>query len=496
MEFSKSFDFSGNYAFVASWGMMHRLDESIRPLLEARGGRIIRIHTEEGNRASPNWLTPATLPQDFFCRQAIRAAFTVDYAAPPGLVPLTVPLIGLPHAFWTSPKGQLRSLGEYAFYLANMDYYLSQDSACSVDWEIVSLRRRDHVRVLPIGNLKLDELRLRHRAEKNKNCLVYCCGLSLLAANREIQFDYIDACLRHFPEYTLFVRPFPGDRHAYARLEHHFRACDRFRIDSSSSTLRHLPSAAALICDDTSTVGMMYSLATGRRAVFLPAYTPKLWGVRQTAFPAVRSPEEMVGELKKRLAEPEGEDPELVRLRESLVYRPGHARELFYDWLARILSGADLAEGLAVPCEYVGDWQFATPQEAVALFLRALRSCRLEQYQSVLTLRSQVGKILCMLYTLLRSRQQQGLPLVLHVKGRAWRALDDAELDASCPIHLPSPLEDYGPATRDFLRARGEQSRDMPHAGEEGMHILLPDRNKRVFCLGLARLIAHLVNME
>lgn len=495
MDLTASFDFSGNYVFVASRRLMHRLDESVRPLLEARGGRIIRIYTDEGDRASSFWFTPATLPQDFFARQAIRAAFTVDYAAPPDLVPLSVPLIGLPHAFWTSPKGQLRSLGEYAFYLANMDYYLSQDRACSVDWEIVSLRRRDHVRVLPIGNLKLDELRMRHQAEKNKNCLVYSCGLSLFAANRDIQFDYIDACLRHFPEYTLFVRPFPGDRQAYVRLERHFRACERFRLDSSSSTLRHLPSAAALICDDTSTVGMMYALATGRRAVFLPAHTPNGRGVRQTAFPAVRSPEEMVGELEKRLADPEGEDPELVRLRERLVYRPGHARELFYDWLARILSGADLSEGLAVPCEYVGDRHFASPQEAIAFFVRALRRCRLEQYQSVLSKRSQVGEILCMLYTLMLSRMQLGLPLVLHVKGIAFRVPDDTELDAARPIHLPSPLEDYAPATRDLLRARGEQSRDLPQVGEE-MLILLPDRNKRVFCLGLAGQIARIFNME
>lgn len=496
MELTASFDFSGEYVFVANRQLMHRLDESIRPLLEARGGRITRIYTDQEGKASASWFTPATLPRDFFDRQAIRAAFTVDYAAPPDLVPLSVPLIGLPHAFWTSPKGQLQTLRDHAFYLGNMDYYLSQDSAGSVDWEIVSLRRRDHVIVLPVGNLKLDELRRRHQAEKNTNCLMYCCGLSLFAAKREIAFDYIDACLRHFPEHTLYVRPFPGDRGAYARLEEHFRACERFRIDSSSSTLRHLPSAAALMCDDTSTVGMLYSLATGRRAVFLPAHGPKSRGVRQTAFPAVSSPEEMVAELKKRLAAPEGEDPELVRLRERLVYRPGHARELFYAWLARILSGADLSEQLAVPCEYVGDRHFADPQEAIAFFLRALRRCRLEQYQGVLALRSQVGKALCMQYSRLLSRQQQGLPLVLRIKGRACSVLDDAELEAACPIHPASPLEAYCPATQDFLRARGDLLRDLAQAGEEDRRIVLPDRNKRALCLSLAEQFARMFKME
>ena len=34
-------DFSGNYLFVAERLRMHRLDESLRPLLEARGGRIV-----------------------------------------------------------------------------------------------------------------------------------------------------------------------------------------------------------------------------------------------------------------------------------------------------------------------------------------------------------------------------------------------------------------------------------------------------------------------
>lgn len=177
---------------------------------------------------------------------------------------------------------------------------------------------------------------------------------------------YVEACLRHFPDRILYVRPFPGERERYEALARHFRSAGNFRIDGSRSLLRRLPSAAALICDDSTTVGMMFSLATGRRSVYLSVHSPHGPGVRQTCFAAVHSPAEMIRELKQRVAGTGDEEPELLRLRERLVHRPGHARELFYTYLARILSGAELPEALDVPCEYVGNLQFATPRDAIA----------------------------------------------------------------------------------------------------------------------------------
>ena len=124
-----AFDFSGSYVFLANSVYMHRLDESIRPLLEERGGRITRVYTDMTPRPATGDFSPATLPPDFFEKEHVRAAFTLDQSAPINLVPPEVPLLALPHAFWFPRPHTEKLLQTCPSYVGNADYYLTQDDA-------------------------------------------------------------------------------------------------------------------------------------------------------------------------------------------------------------------------------------------------------------------------------------------------------------------------------------------------------------------------------
>ena len=124
-----AFDFSGRYVFIANSVYMHRLDESIRPLLEERGGRITRIYTDMTPRPATGDFSPATLPPDFFDKEHVRAAFTLDQSAPTNLVPPEVPLFAFSHAFWFPRPHTEKLLQTCPSYVGNADYYLTQDNA-------------------------------------------------------------------------------------------------------------------------------------------------------------------------------------------------------------------------------------------------------------------------------------------------------------------------------------------------------------------------------
>ena len=129
---ANAFDFSGKYVFIAPSCYMHRLDESIRPLLEERGGRISRIYSMD---VTPNAATGdfslETLPADFFEKENVRAVFALDAMAPSFLVPQEVPLIAFTHAFWCPVPHSESVLQGCLFYLGNADFYLTQDGAAT-----------------------------------------------------------------------------------------------------------------------------------------------------------------------------------------------------------------------------------------------------------------------------------------------------------------------------------------------------------------------------
>lgn len=124
-----AFDFSGRYVFIATSVLMHRLDESIRPLLEERGGRISRIYTDMTPRPATGDFSPAALPPGFFEKEHVRAVFTTDHSAPPNLVPLSIPLFAFSHAFWFPRPHTEQMLQICPSYVGNADYYLTQDDA-------------------------------------------------------------------------------------------------------------------------------------------------------------------------------------------------------------------------------------------------------------------------------------------------------------------------------------------------------------------------------
>lgn len=490
MCFPDTFDFSGSYAFISTANYHHRLDESIRPLLEERGGRVIRIYTDKEPGAGTDDFCTASLPAGFFSTHHIRAAFTTDLAAPPDCVPSHIPLIALPHAFWF-PTHTDQLLQRYSYYISNADYYLVQDSArlphpCPVP---ASIRRKKTIHLLPFGSLKLDALRRSWHETRRKTAILYSCGKHghgdpLRPEEKE---PFITYCLQHFPQYDFILRPFPGDRHLYTSLAEHFRGT-KFRIDSSKSTLRHLPSAAALLCDYNSTVGKIFSLATGQPVVFLgPQRLPGSYDPGNY-FSTVRTPADMLARLQDILALQGQEVPELSAMREKYIFRPGSARELFFTYLSQILSGSVPGEAVAVNCEYIGAIRLPSPADEIAFFLRMLRACRLEFYWSLSGRFSTFSALLCFYSRLYHNGILCQKPALLSVSSRNGKkrlVIMDDKRERERPFRCVAPLSDYAPSTRTFIQQH-EELRRTGQAPHESVSLLLPDRNQEVFCHALA----------
>ena len=511
-----AFDFSGRYVFISSSAYMHRLDESIRPLLEERGGRISRIYTDMTPRPATGDFSPETLPPDFFDKEHVRAAFTLDQSAPTNLVPPEVPLFAFPHAFRFPRPHTEQMLQICPSYVGNVDYYLTQDDAAvslaaspymphkckkhatapppnttlnTLLSRLTSGRCRKLLHLVPFGDLKFDDLRRRWLAEPHKTTILYTCGhrahgVPLLMEERKA---FIDACLTHFPQYDFVLRPFPGERPSYEPLATAFRATKRFRMDSSRSTLRHMPSAVALLCDHTSTTGKLFALATGQPAVFLSSRNMSGTWDANDLFSPVRTPEDILQALQSSLAWKNGDHPELAALREKLIFRPGHSRELFFHYLAQILSGAVPSDAVALPCDYIGDMELATPAEELTFFLRTLRACRPDLYYESLY-RFPLFQALNNFYKHMSIRVYWKKPLLLSVSKEDGQTRLTMPEETLSPFFCPAPMSDYSPETQTFIRqheslCRTEQEREPSH------HILLPDRDKTIFCHALASVV-------
>lgn len=479
-------DFSGNYLFVAERLRMHRLDESLRPLLEARGGRIVRLQADGEPLATPDGWNLRDLPPDFFTRHAFRAAFTTDNSTPRDLVPPEVPLIAIPHAFWETPQTE-KLLDGWAAYLGNTDYYLTQDLPCVGSGALVpSLRRRDAVRLLPFGNLKLDLLRQRWLDEPRKDVIMYCCGVTAYGCPMSEKLAIVRRCLRDFPSYHIVVRPFPGAEGAYAPLVEALGHDERFVLDAGGSTLRYLPRAAALLYDAHTTTGNFFLLATGRPTVCLPAP-----GRDEKPLPYAHlasTPEEVSTAVAACLAQLEqGELPELRRLRETILYRPGEAHQLFWDYLSDILRGVVPPQAVAVACEYLGDCRPATREDELALLLRRLAAGTVERSYNLFR-EYPLYNSLEAFYRTLRRRAEKGLPcLVRLTRQAAGRKLGICrETDMDMPFLCWGPLRNYGPPALMHIQTHVPQRLDVL---TDDCAILLPDRNRALFCQAFAELI-------
>lgn len=481
-----AFDFSGNYLFVAEKLRMHRLDESLSALLESRGGRILRLQADGEPPATPDAWNLRTLPPDFFARHAIRAAFTTDNSAPPDVVPPDVPLIALPHAFWQTPQTE-KLLGGWAAYLGNADYYLTQDCpAPGAEALVSSLRRRDVVRLLPFGNLKLDLLRQRWLDEPRKDSIMYCCGVTAHGCSIPEKLEIVRRCLRDFPQYRIVVRPFPGAGAAYAPLVAAFGDNERFVLDTGGSTLRHLPRAATLLYDAHTTTGNIFLLATGQPAVCLPAADRD--EVPLASAHVASTPEEVSAAVAACLAQrARGELPELRRLRESILYRPGQARHLFWEYLAAVLQNAVPPQAVAVPCEYIGDCRPATRAEELRLLLRRLQAGSVERSYNLLR-GYPLYTSLEAFYRTLRRRAEKQLPCLVRLTQQPGGqklgiCRDDA---ASLPFLCWGPPHAYGLPGLAYLRTHQRQRLDRLTSD---CAILLPDRSLPLFRQAFAELI-------
>ena len=479
-------DFSGNYLFVAERLRMHRLDESLRPLLEARGGRIVRLQADGEPPATSDGWNLLNLPPDFFARHAFRAAFTTDNSAPRDLVPPEMPLIAIPHAFWETPQPE-KLLGGWAAYLGNADYYLTQDLPSPGPGAIVpSLRRRDAVRLLPFGNLKLDLLRERWLDEPRKDVIMYCCGITAHSRPMPEKLAIVRRCLRDFPQYQVVVRPFPGAAAAYAPLVEALGHDGRFVLDTGGSTLRYLPRAAALLYDVHTTTGNFFLLATGQTGVCLPAA-----GRDERPLPyahVASTPQEISAAVAACLSQREqGELPALRRLRETILYRPGEARRLFWEYLSHILRAAVPPQAVAVACEYLGDCRPATRQDELALLLQRLEAGTVERSYNLFR-EYPLYNSLEAFYRTLRRRAEKGLPclvrLIRQPGGQRLGVCREADMDR--PFLCWGPLRDYGPPGLMHIQTHAPQRLAAP---TDDCALLLPDRSRELFSQAFAGLI-------
>lgn len=474
-------DLSGNYLFVTSQPYMHRLDESLQPLLEARGGRIVRLPT--------GGLSKRNLPQGFFARHAFRAAFTVDCTAPCDLIPSDLPLIAIPHAFWSRP--QTKALLELKpFYLGTTDYYLTQDGPGAAEGLVCSMRRRDVVRLLPFGSPKIDLLRQCWLDEPRKDTIMYCCGITADSCPIPQKLAIVRRCLRDFPQYQVVVRPYPGAMADYAPLVEAFGHDKRFTLDTGSTTLRYLPRAAALLYDANTTTGQMFMLATGQKAICLPSPDPGRKLFPHTHIAA--TPREVSAVVATCLAQLElGEVPELRRLRETMLYRPGETRRLFWQYLADIVQGNVPQQAISIACEYLGDSRPTSTREELEIMLQRLQAGSVEQSCNLFRGYPLYTKLESF-YLTLRARTEQGLPCLVRLRQHP----DGQEVDV-CPedvVDMPflcwSSLRYYGPAGLRHIQTHQGLRLESPPATD--FAVLLPDRSKDLFCQAFAKLIREI----
>ena len=462
---------------------MHRLDESIAPLLESRKGRILRLQADRLPLREPNDWNLATMPADLFARHPFRAAFTTDNSAPRDLLPLSIPLIAMPHAFWQMPHTE-RLLTTQPAYLGNADYYLTQDRADPPAVRVASLRRRDVVRLLPFGSLKVDALRERCLAEPRKDVIMYCCAGGTDVPSPEERLELVRACLRHFPGYDFVLRPYPGKEAPLAPLCEALRGEHRFIFDIGGSSLRWLPRAAVLLHDANTTTGQIFQVASGRVGVCIAG--------RDTAddlCPGQSLRVKTPGELAEAVAiclerNGRGEDAALTALRERLIYRQGQAHELFFQYLAVILRGEIPEEAVAIPCEWLGDCRAGSRREELELFLRRLRAGSVERsYNLFRDYAFYQG--LEAFHRTLRRRTLRGLPCLVRLTAPGGVPQLGIVRDMPATFFCWGRLRDYGPAGLDFIGAG--RSRRVA-ALTEGDAILLPDRDTLVFSRALAEI--------
>lgn len=481
------FDFSGNYLFVAEKLRMHRLDESLRPLLEARGGRILRLQADCLPLGTPDGWNLLTLPADFFTRYAVRAAFTTDNSAPPDLVPPDVPLVALPHAFWETPQSE-KLLGDWAAYLGNADYYLTQDlPSPGEDALVSSLRRRDVVRLLPFGSLKLDLLRERWLSEPRKDIIMYCCGTTAHGCTIAEKQELVQRCLVDFPHYHVVVRPFPGAADAYAPLVEALRHEKRFLLDTGGSTLRYLPRTAALLYDSHTTTGRIFLVATGLPAVCIPARD--MDDGDYALHPCVAStPDALSAGVAACLAQHRlGEVPELRRLRETILYRPGEARRLFWDYLAAVLQGTVPPQAVAVPCEYIGDCRPTSRAEELRLLLQRLQAGSVERSYNLFRSYPLYNNLEAFYRTLRRQADKQRPCLLRLTQQPGGQKLSICRPEEEpLPFLCWGPLHTYGPPGLAHIQAHQHQRLAAPTAD---CAILLPDRTRELLRQAFAELL-------
>lgn len=273
----------------------------------------------------------------------------------------------------------------------------------------------------------------------------------------------------------------------YASLVEAFGHDERFTLDTGSTTLFYLPRAATLLYDANTTTGQMFMLATGQKAICLPTSDPSK-KISPHAHVA-STPDEVSAAVAMCLAQLEqGEVPELRHLRESILYRPGETRHLFWQYLADILRGTVPPQAVAIACEYIGDCCPASRNDELALLLQRLAAGTVERSYNLFReypFYSELESV----YRALHIRRDKGLPCLVRL-GQQSDGYQQVEVCPDEAQDMPflcwGSLRYYGPPGLMHIQKHASQRLAAPTAG---CAILLPDRNKELFCQAFTELL-------
>lgn len=183
--------------------------------------------------------------------------------------------------------------------------------------------------------------------------------------------------------------------------------------------------------------------------------------------------------------------PELRRLRETMLYRPGETRRLFWQYLADIVQGNVPQQAISIACEYLGDSRPTSTREELEIMLQRLQAGSVEQSCNLFRGYPLYTKLESF-YLTLRARTEQGLPCLVRLR----RHPDGQEVDV-CPedvVDMPflcwSSLRYYGPAGLRHIQTHQGLRLESPPATD--FAVLLPDRSKDLFCQAFAKLIREI----
>lgn len=440
--------------FALFSGQMHclLLNDLVAPVLLKNGARVRRIYAS--NVVPDRWAKLGFRPLEKARGLSVDAIFTVD--ARHYELPRDIPVITLPHATWV--KNHIENLlSRYRFYVPASDYYCVQDSLPKsspvLETGLISTRRDDFVTLLPIGSLKIDKIAEEYAGTPDKNAILICLGgLRYQRFARELLISALDgavnALLNVFGRYQIVLRPFPGDEAQDFLLtisQKHARN-PRFIYDRSDST-SHWMKHSAVVISQASTTGRVFSMATGRPHI---AFDLGAAADVDALSYAAATPEALCEAVERALRQ----QPEPDFEKSSGLYRAGHAKELFVEYLQKILNNEGDERWLRVAVKNPQLPSIQTESDQFLLFSAALKTNTLNTCRYFISDEYHIWHQLDATVSIIQTRilQKQVCLLICNFHKKFLQPFSSLDLISGNEVLISKNEQDHSEATVQFLR--------------------------------------------